>query len=121
MKQCSVALTPEEPAGLEALTTKGTCKARKLKRARVLLAADDGDPDAVIAAKVRIHVVTDERLRKRCVAEGLEAALDERPAPAGRARWTGSRRATCWLWPAPRRLKAGSAGRGGCWRIRWWN
>jgi transposase len=81
VKKYIVALTPEERAELLALTTKGTCKARKLKRALVLLAAEDGDTDAEIAAKVRVHAVTVERIRRRCVEEGLAAALSERPRP----------------------------------------
>lgn len=85
MKKYVVALTPEERAELETLTTKGTRKARQLKRALALLAADDGDTDAEIAAKVRVHAVTVERIRRRCVEEGLEAALHERPRP-GQAR-----------------------------------
>jgi transposase len=85
VKKYVVGLTPEERAELVALTTKGTCKARMLKRALVLLAADDGDTDAVIAQKVRVHAVTVERIRRRCVEEGLAAALNERPRP-GQAR-----------------------------------
>lgn len=85
MKKDIVGLTPEERTELETLTRKGTCKARKLKRALVLLAADDGDPDAVIADKVRVHAVTVERIRRRCVEEGVAAALAERPRP-GQAR-----------------------------------
>lgn len=76
-----VALTPEEREGLELLTRRGTVSARRLKRALVLLAADEGDADAEIAEKVRVHRTTVEELRKRCVEEGLEAALSERPRP----------------------------------------
>lgn len=85
MKKYIVALTPAERAELEALTRKGACKARKLKRALVLLAADEGHPGAVIAERVRVHEVTVERIRRRCVEEGLAAALAERPRP-GQAR-----------------------------------
>jgi transposase len=52
-----------------------------MKRALVLLAADDGDTDRVIAEKARVHQTTVEYLRKRFVEEGLEAALSERPRP----------------------------------------
>jgi transposase len=76
-----VALTPEEREGLELLTRRGTVSARRLKRALVLLAADEGDADAEIAKKARVHRTTVEELRKRCVEEGLEAALSERPRP----------------------------------------
>jgi transposase len=84
MKKYLVTLTPEERAGLMALTSKGAAKVRRLKRALVLLAADEGDTDAVIAAKMRVHTATVERLRQRFVEEGLEAALSERPRPGQR-------------------------------------
>jgi len=81
VKKYIVALTPEERAELIALTTKGTARVRRLKRGLVLLAADEGDTDGVIADKVRVHAVTIERIRRRFVEEGLEAALSERPRP----------------------------------------
>lgn len=52
-----------------------------MKRALVLLAADEGDLDEQIAEKVRVHRTTVEELRKRYVEEGLVAALSERPRP----------------------------------------
>lgn len=81
MKKYIVKLTDEERAELLELTRKGECKARKLKRAMVLLCADEGDTDQVISGKVRVHEVTVEKLRRRCVEEGLEAALNERSRP----------------------------------------
>jgi transposase len=57
----------------------GSWKARRLKRALVLLGADEGKTDEVIAAEVRVHPLTVERVRKRFVEESLEAALSERP------------------------------------------
>lgn len=85
MKKYIVKLGEEERSQLLELTRKGECKARKLKRAMVLLCADEGDTDRMISEKVRVHGVTVEKLRKRCVEEGLRAALDERPRP-GKAR-----------------------------------
>ena len=81
MKKYVVELTGQEREELEALTRKGTASARRLKRALVLLAVDDGDKDEEVAAKARVHVTTVEQIRKRCVEEGLEAALSERPRP----------------------------------------
>ena len=69
-KKYIVELTQEERSGLLELTRKGECKARKLKRALVLLSADEGKVDREIATEVRIHEVTIERLRKRFVMEG---------------------------------------------------
>lgn len=111
MKRYKVDLTEEERTKLEALTTKGSAKARRIKRALILLAADDGDTDEAIAANLRVGTATVERVRKRFVLESLEDALSEqqRPGkprlldgrqealvialacsepPAGRARWT---------------------------------
>ena len=83
-KKYVVDLTEEERAALHALTSKGTIGVRRYKRARALLGADAGETDAVIAARVGLHPVTLERLRKRLVEEGLEAALAERPRPGAR-------------------------------------
>jgi transposase len=76
-----VDLSSEEREQLEALTRKGTVSARRMKRALVLLAADEGDKDGEIAEKVRVDVTTVERLRQRFVEEGLAAALSEHPRP----------------------------------------
>jgi len=85
LKKYIVELTPDERDHLEALTRKGSTSARRMKRALVLLAADEGDKDEEIAAKARVHRVTVEDIRKRFVLEGLDAALSERPRP-GKAR-----------------------------------
>jgi transposase len=81
VKKYIVELTAEEREQLLALTRKGRTPARRLKRALVLLAADEGAPDVQIATQVRVHCATVERGRQRFVLEGLEAALAERPRP----------------------------------------
>lgn len=81
MKRYVVKLTEVERAELKALTTKGSAKARRIKRALVLLATDDGETDVAVAAKARVHPTSVENIRKRFVEEGLEAALSERPRP----------------------------------------
>lgn len=85
MKKYRVALSPDERAELESLTRRGTASVRKVKRALVLLAVDDGDKDEVIADKVRVSPGTIARIRCRFAEEGLEVALSERPRP-GKAR-----------------------------------
>jgi transposase len=92
-KKYIVELTEEEREALRALTSKGTTGVRRYKRARALLCADAGETDAVIAAKVGLHAVSLERLRKRCVEEGLDAALAERPRPGARRRLDGRQEA----------------------------
>ena len=81
LKKYVVKLTAADRTDLTAVTTRGATSARRLKRALVLLAADDGDTDELIAGKVRVHAGTVARIRERFVEEGLQAALSERPRP----------------------------------------
>lgn len=85
MKKYVVELEAAERAELEALTSRGRASARQLKRALILLDAAEGDKDEVIAAKVRVHVNTVQRIRRRFFEDSLKAALSERPRP-GKAR-----------------------------------
>jgi transposase len=80
-KVYEVRLSDEERQRLRDFTTTGVASAREIRRARVLLLADEGRPDTAIADAVGCGVATVERLRKRCAAEGVEAALVDRPRP----------------------------------------
>jgi transposase len=86
MKRYIVKLSEEERKHLHALTHKGTCGVRKLRRAQMLLLADGGLTDQEIARALDGSVSTVERVRKRFVEEGLEAALSERPRRPGAKR-----------------------------------
>lgn len=88
-KKYIVELTPEERAQLQALTRKGTPGVRRYKRAVALLCADAGDADAVIAMKAGLHPVSIERVRKRCVEEGVDGALNDRPRPGAARKLDG--------------------------------
>jgi transposase len=92
-KRYLVTLTAEERADLLALTKKGKIAARKLIRAHVLLQADAGVRDEVIAATLHIGIATVERIRKRFVEEGLEASLTERPRLGGQRKLDGKQEA----------------------------
>lgn len=106
-----VTLTVDERSQLEALTQKGKVAARRVKRAQILLAADQGSTDEAIATNVVVGTSTVYRTKQRFVEEGLERALSELPRsgaprkldiedeamlcavacsapPPGRARWT---------------------------------
>ena len=111
-----VGLDESERASLERMVRSGKHAARKLTRARVLLLADvsgPGQTDVQIARSLGVTTRTVENIRKRCVLEGLEAALERKPQarpsrartfdgeaeaklialacsgpPPGRARWT---------------------------------
>jgi transposase len=80
-KRYKVKLTEQERSDLLVLTRKGKASVRRIKRALVLLRSDEGATDEQIVAGVGIGVATVERIRKRFVEEGLEAALSEKPRP----------------------------------------
>ena len=80
-----VKLSPEQRGELEALTRRGRIRARKLKRALILLAADDGDKDEDVAKKARVSRRTVARVRQRFAVETMGQALNERSRP-GKAR-----------------------------------
>jgi|SRR5215208_1588150 len=84
MQKYVVDLSKEEKERLEELTTKGTTTgARRLRRAHILLPANEGMIDQQIARVLNSSLSTVERVRKRFVEEGLEAALSERARLGG--------------------------------------
>ena len=93
MKRYIVKLSEEEKKDLHALTHKGTCGVRKLRRAQMLLLADEGPTDEEISRALDGSVSTVERVRKRFVQEGLKAALSERPRPGARRKLDGRQEA----------------------------
>jgi transposase len=88
-----VDLSEEEKTDLKSLTKKGKTSARKLKRAHVLLLANQGETDKQIAKALGVGTSTVERIRKRFVQGGLEDALNERPRPGGERKLDGKQEA----------------------------
>jgi transposase len=83
VKKYIVELTTDEEKQLLDLTRRGKTSARKLKRAQILLLASEGKTDETICEGLHVGLATVERIRKRFVLEGLDAALNERPRPGG--------------------------------------
>jgi hypothetical protein len=82
MDKYNVSLTPEERNELKLLVTTGKAAARKLTHARILLLADGEDClDEDIVSALGVSLRTVERVRKRFVTEGFEAAIDHKPQP----------------------------------------
>jgi len=78
-----VTLTEGERRMLQTMLSRGKAAARKLMHARILLKADAGSggpgwSDDTIADGLEVGRATVERIRKRFVEEGLEAALERR-------------------------------------------
>src|SRR4030042_3826116 len=81
MKKYIVELTSEERKQLQQLVKQGKVAGYKIRHAQMLLKADQGKqcpgwPDAQVAEVFAGHITTVERLRKRFVEQGLEAALE---------------------------------------------
>ena len=86
-----VRLTSEERERLHDLVHKGRVAAYKRRHAQALLLVDQGEdgpghPDRVAAERAQMAQRTVERLRRRCVLEGLDAALQRRKRSRHRAR-----------------------------------
>jgi transposase len=106
-----VKLTVAERLELQGLLSGGKQPVRRLKRAQILLAADEGRSDEEIAGSVAVSLSSVYRTRQRFVEGNLPWALNEQPrggavrklatgevallvatacaaAPKGRSRWT---------------------------------
>ena len=115
-KKYHVTLSAEERDHLQAITTTGMLHVRALKRAQMLLKADESTDgpnwsDEAISQALDVHPMTVVGVRKRYVEQGLQAVLHGRytghnpavitgeveahlvalacsDAPEGRERWT---------------------------------
>jgi transposase len=76
-----VELSQSEREQLNALLSGGRHASRKLKRAQILLAANDGVGDEVIAATLKVSGSTIYRTKRRLVEANLEGALSAEPRP----------------------------------------
>jgi len=76
-----VELNQIEREKLNALLSGGRHSARRLKRAQILLAANEGVSDEVIAATLNVSGSTVYRTKRRLVEADLEGALSEEPRP----------------------------------------
>ena len=80
MKRYRVKLSAEERQELKTLVSRGRAAAYKQTHGRVLLLSDEAHADGAmkdedIARVLQIGRATVERVRRRCVEEGIEAAL----------------------------------------------
>ena len=85
----TVTLTSEERQQLLQLTHQNKLGARRLKRAQILLLADEGHRDETIAEMLYVGESTVHRTRQKFVTGGLEFALSELPRPGGKRKLDG--------------------------------
>lgn len=86
MKLYKVTLLTEERADLESITRKGAHQSQKVINALILLNCDEGKYNdhrsrgEDVATILRISMRKVDRVKKRFVEEGLDAALGKRPS-----------------------------------------
>lgn len=107
-----VELSEAERTELRATLSGGHHAARTLKRAQILLAADAGVCDEMIAQSVAVEGSTVYRTKLRFVEGNLERALSEDPHPGAARKLSGPEESlliatACGLGP----LDAGAPGR----------
>ena len=88
-----VELTDSERRSLEQFVRSGSSLVRKVKRAQILLAADQGYLDKDIAELVGVGTSTIYRAKKRFVERPFEVVLDDEPRPGGTRKLTGKEEA----------------------------
>ena len=82
-KKYRVRLSGEEQEELKGLVSRGRAAAYKQTHARILLLVDEAQEggamrDEEVARALKVGSATVERIRRRCVEEGVEAALGRR-------------------------------------------
>jgi putative transposase len=80
-KKHVIELTPKERRRCLAIVSKGRNKASVIRRAHMLLKSDEGKTDREISDLLYISEETVRRIRVRFCAEGLIAALEDKPHP----------------------------------------
>lgn len=86
MKKCKVTLTQQEREDLEAISSKGKHAAQTVLNALILPACDEGEyqkersVNQAISQVLNVSMKTIDRVKKRFVAEGLDAVLTRKPA-----------------------------------------
>jgi hypothetical protein len=93
MKGFKVKLKANEKKILKAIISKGSEKARKITRCRILLLCDSNRAKSDIASLLSIDPNTISNICRRYLAEGLEAAINEKPKSGAPTLFDGKLRA----------------------------
>lgn len=88
-KKYLINLNEEERQTLLEKTSKGKINARQMKRAMILLKANEGKSDPEIMAALNVSRPCVERIRKRFVEGGMDKALNEDPRPGYKRKLDG--------------------------------
>jgi len=84
MKKYKVTLTEEERSMLKVITYKGSHRSQKVLNALILLNCDEGEfqearsINETVASVLQVSMKKIDRVKKRCVEEGVDIALNGR-------------------------------------------
>jgi transposase len=92
-EQYQIKLKAKEKIKLNELLKKGSEKARKLTRCRILLLSDKGQSKSEISSSLSVTPNTIRNVCLRYTQEGLESALNEKPRPGQPTIFDGKARA----------------------------
>lgn len=93
MKGYKIKLKPQEKKVLKSIVSKGSEKARKITRCRILLLCNENERKGLIASMLGVEAKTVSNICRRYAEEGLEAAINEKPRPGAPSLFDGKLRA----------------------------
>lgn len=88
-KKFIVSLSDENRQALQIYVNTGSHSARSIKRARILLLADQGVNDPAIARQIGTCQATVFNIRRRYCTEGVKAVLHEKPRSGAPRKFSG--------------------------------
>src|SRR6516165_1616801 len=94
-RMLALVISSEDLLRLQAIARSRTEPASRVERARMLLAYRDDASFFAVGRALSVHHQTVQRCVERAIADGVMAALDDRPRP-GRNRRSPPRRGRGW-------------------------
>lgn len=92
-KKYLVKLTSEQILRLEAIVKKGKAGARVIRRAHILLLANQGKSDEAIASIAKCCPATAQNIRQKLTEEGFDKTLQDKPRSGRPEKLQGKARA----------------------------
>ena len=92
-KPVFISLKSDERKKLKKLVTKGSAKAREIRRGNVLLMSDSGKAPKEISETLEVNKRTIQNIKERYLQGGIDNALYEKPRPGAPTIFDGKVRA----------------------------
>ena len=92
-KPVRIRLKSNERKQLKKLVTKGSAKAREIRRANILLMSDRGKTSKEISESLEVNTRTIQNIKEKYLQDGIDNALYDKPRPGAPNRFDGKARA----------------------------